>query len=149
MSSITGMKVLELSSVVMAPLAGRILGDMGAEVVKVESPDGDSLRKIGPMHSPGMGPMYLNANRNKRSIALDLKSDSGRKALLKLVAATDVLLYNMRPQAMARLGLDYAACCTLNPGVIYVSACGFGEDGPYSPRPAFDGTWQLPDFQPA
>jgi crotonobetainyl-CoA:carnitine CoA-transferase CaiB-like acyl-CoA transferase len=132
------MKVLELSSVVMAPLAGRILGDMGAEVVKVESPDGDSLRKIGPMHSPGMGPMYLNANRNKRSIALDLKSDSGRKALLKLVAATDVLLYNMRPQAMARLGLDYAACRTLNPGVIYVSACGFGEDGPYSQRPAFD-----------
>jgi len=132
------MKVLDLSSVVMAPLAARILGDMGADVVKVEPPGGDSLRKIGPMRSSGMGPMYLNANRNKRSIALDLKSSAGRDALLKLVESADVLLYNVRPQAMARLGLDYAACRSRNPAIIHVSACGFGEAGPYAGRPAFD-----------
>lgn len=138
MTSLAGMKVLDLSSVVMAPLAARILGDMGADVVKVEPPSGDSLRKIGPMRSPGMGPMYLNANRNKRSIGLDLKSESGKGALLKLVEGADVLLYNVRPQAMARLGLDYPACRAINPGIIHVSACGFGEEGPYAGRPAFD-----------
>lgn len=138
MSSLSGMKVLDLSTVVMAPLAARILGDMGADVVKVEPPGGDSLRKIGPMRSPGMGPMYLNANRNKRSIALDLKSAAGHDALRKMIEGADVLLYNVRPQAMARMGFDYEACRAINPGIIHVSACGFGEDGPYAGRPAFD-----------
>ncbi|MDO8277073.1 MAG: CoA transferase, partial [Burkholderiaceae bacterium] len=136
--ALKGMRVLDLSAVVMAPLAARILGDMGADVIKVESPEGDSVRKIGPMRNPGMGPMYLHVNRNKRSIALDLKSSDGKAALHRLIKDADVLLYNIRPQAMARLGLAYEACRAINPGLIYVSACGFGERGPYAGRPAFD-----------
>jgi len=138
MSALAGIRVLDLSSVLMGPLAARVLGDMGADVIKVESPEGDALRNVGPMRSPGMGPLYYNANRNKRSVALDLKSQPGKEALRKLVAGADVLLYNIRPRSLERLGFGYEACYAINPRIIHVGAYGFGQDGPYAARPAFD-----------
>ena len=138
MGALDGLKVIDMSSVVMVPLAGRILGDMGADVIKVEPPTGDTARAIGPMNSPGMGPFYMNVNRNKRSIALDVKSPAGKEALTEMIKEADVLLYNVRPQAMARLGFDYESCRDIRDDLIYVGAYGFSQDGPYAARPAFD-----------
>ena len=100
-----GVRILELTSVVLGPWACQILGDLGADVIKVEPPSGDSNRQIGPARHPGMGALYLTCNRNKRSVVLDLKQDSGRAAALKLAARADVLVHNYRPRAMGRLGL--------------------------------------------
>lgn len=99
---LTGIRVLDLTTVVMGPYACQLLGDHGADVIKIESP-----RLSGPMKNPGMGHLYLSTNRSKRSVVLDLKNPEGRKILLKLAEAADVLLYNIRPKAMARLGLSY------------------------------------------
>lgn len=138
MGPLDGIKVIEVAAIVMAPFASQMLGDMGAEIIKVEPPEGDSIRAVGPMHSHGMGPMYFNSNRNKRSIVLDLKKPQGREALLRLARDADALLYNVRPQAMARLGLAYEDLRQVNPGLVYVGAFGFGQSGPYAARPAFD-----------
>lgn len=138
MGPLENVRIVDLSTVIMGPLAARILGDMGADVIKVEPPGGDHIRAIGPMRNPGMGPFYMNANRNKRSIALDAKADAGRAVLEALIRSADVLLYNIRPNAMARLGLDYAACRALKPDLIYCGAYGFGQDGPYAAKPAYD-----------
>src|SRR5690554_7382682 len=104
---LAGVRVMDLSSVVMGPYATQILGDLGADLIKIEPPSGDNLRAVGPMRNPGMGALYLHLNRNKRSIVLDLKSEAGREACLRLTQSADVLLYNTRPQSMQRLGLDY------------------------------------------
>lgn len=133
-----GIRILDLSSVVMGPYATQILGDLGADVIKVESPAGDNMRAVGPMRNPGMGAIYLHLNRNKRSAVLDLKTPDGRKACLDLAKTADVLLYNTRPQAMARLGLDYGAVAQANPRIVYVGAYGFGNRGPYAGKPAYD-----------
>lgn len=133
-----GIRILDLSSVVMGPYATQILGDLGADVIKVESPSGDNMRAVGPMRNPGMGAIYLHLNRNKRSAALDLKTADGREACLELARTADVLLYNTRPQAMARLGLDYDAVAQANPRIVYVGAYGFGNRGPYAGKPAYD-----------
>ncbi|SHH67307.1 CaiB/BaiF CoA transferase family protein [Pollutimonas bauzanensis] len=133
-----GIRILDLSSVVMGPYATQILGDLGADVIKLESPAGDNMRAVGPMRNPGMGAMYLHLNRNKRSIVLDLKTPQGRQACLDLARTVDVLLYNVRPQAMARLGLGYAEVSGVNPKLVYVGAYGFGNAGPYGGRPAYD-----------
>ncbi len=135
---LAGVKILDLTTVVMGPYATQILGDMGADIVKVESPSGDNMRWVGPMKNPGMGHIYLHANRNKRSLVLDLKQAEGREAILKLAAVSDVLVYNVRPAAMARLGLSYEDVKAANPKIIYVGAFGFSEDGPYAGRPAYD-----------
>ena len=135
---LAGVKILDLTTVVMGPYATQILGDMGADIVKVESPAGDNMRWVGPMKNPGMGHIYLHANRNKRSLVLDLKQAEGREAILKLAAVSDVLVYNVRPAAMARLGLSYDDVKAVNPKIIYVGAFGFSEDGPYAGRPAYD-----------
>jgi crotonobetainyl-CoA:carnitine CoA-transferase CaiB-like acyl-CoA transferase len=135
---LAGVKILDLTTVVMGPYATQILGDMGADIVKVESPAGDNMRWVGPMKNPGMGHIYLHANRNKRSLVLDLKQAEGRAAILKLAAVSDVLVYNVRPAAMARLGLSYEDVKAVNPKIIYVGAFGFSEDGPYAGRPAYD-----------
>ncbi len=135
---LTGIRVLDITSVMMGPYAARILGDMGADVIKVEPPSGDTVRGVGASRTNGMGPFYLHANRNKRSLAVDLKHPSGKEALDRLVKTADVFLYNVRPQAMERLGLGYERLRTLNPGLVYVGAYGFGQDGPYAKRPAFD-----------
>lgn len=133
-----GVKVIDLSNMLMAPYATQILGDMGADVIKVEPPEGDPIRDIGPSRNPGMGAIFLNANRSKRSITLDLRQDGGRLAMLELLKNADVLVYNRRPQSMARLGLSYEAVSEANPRIIYAGLYGFGEDGPYAGKPAFD-----------
>jgi len=133
-----GVRIIDLTSVLMGPYATQILGDMGADIIKVESPSGDTTRLIGPMRNPGMGPTFLNANRSKRSIMLDLKKPEGRAALMRLVESADVLICNVRPKAMARLGLSYEEVNAINAKIIYVGLVGFGQSGPYADKPAYD-----------
>jgi crotonobetainyl-CoA:carnitine CoA-transferase CaiB-like acyl-CoA transferase len=139
---LTGVRVIDLTSVVMGPYATQILGDMGADVIKVESPEGDVFRHIAPFRNRGMSAAFLNLNRNKRSIALDLKHEDERQALLDLLISADVFVTTVRPQAMRRLGLDYESLRESNPRLIYCGAYGFSEEGPYSGRPAFDDVIQ-------
>jgi crotonobetainyl-CoA:carnitine CoA-transferase CaiB-like acyl-CoA transferase len=133
-----GVRVIDLTTVVMGPFATQILADLGADVVKVEPPEGDVLRYIAPMRNPGMGHIFLHHNRNKRSIVLDLKRPAGRDALLRLARPADVLIYNVRPQAMRRLRLSYDDVAAVNPRIIYVGAYGYGEGGRYAGQPAYD-----------
>lgn len=138
MGPLKGIKVVDMSAVLMGPYATQMLGDYGADVIKIEPPEGDITRQIGPMRGPGMGPLFLNSNRNKRSICLDLKKETGRAALLRLVADADVLVYNVRPQAMQRLKLGYDVISEVNPRIIYAGVFGFGQDGTYAAKPAYD-----------
>jgi len=138
MAPLHGVRVIDMTSVLMGPYATQALGDMGADVVKIEAPAGDLVRQIGPARHAGMGPVFLHANRNKRSVVLDLKQPAGLAALQRLLVDADVLVYNVRPQAMARLGLGYEAVAALNPRLVYAGLFGFGQDGPYAARPAYD-----------
>jgi crotonobetainyl-CoA:carnitine CoA-transferase CaiB-like acyl-CoA transferase len=133
-----GIRVVDVSNMLMAPYATQILGDMGADVIKVESPEGDPVRGIGPLRNPGMGAIFLNVNRSKRSLVLDLKRESGLAVLLDLLRASDVLVSNLRPAALARLGIGYDAVAALNPRLVYASLYGYGQSGPYAAKPAFD-----------
>jgi crotonobetainyl-CoA:carnitine CoA-transferase CaiB-like acyl-CoA transferase len=142
MGPLDGVRVLDLTSVVMGPYATSILGDMGADVIKVESPQGDIIRQVGPSRSGEMGGMFLHANRSKRGIVVDLKAPGGREVLLRLAEGVDVLIHNIRPQAMARLGLGYEDVAAVNPRIVYLGAFGFGQDGPYAARPAYDDLMQ-------
>ncbi len=135
---LAGIRIIDLTTVVMGPYATQILGDMGADVIKVETPNGDSLRYAGPGRHRGMGPIFLHLNRNKRSITLDLKTEEGLEALLKLCESADVLAYNVRPQAMNRLGLSYEDVSKRNPKIVYAGMFGFGRNGPYANNPAYD-----------
>ena len=135
---LAGFRVLDLTTVVLGPLATQILGDLGAEVIKIESPEGDIMRYAGPARHREMGHVFLNLNRNKRSLVLDLKQPEAAPVLLALVAQSDVLMHNMRPQAMARLGFAWERLCEVNPRLVYCSAQGYGQDGPLADRPAFD-----------
>ncbi|GKS89781.1 CoA transferase [Acidovorax sp. SUPP2539] len=135
---LAGVRILDLTSVIMGPFATQILAQLGAEVIKVETPDGDNMRHVGPMRHPGMGHIFLHANAGKRSIALDLKHPEGREAALRLAERCDVLISNVRPQALARLGLDPASVAACNPRLIHVSCCGFDQEGPDAARPAYD-----------
>ncbi len=136
--ALSGVRVIDLTSVLMGPFATQLLGDMGADVIKIEPPTGDSVRGIGPMKSPGMGYDFLQVNRNKRSLVLDLKHPDGIAALLRLIDTADVLTYNVRPQAMARLGLTWARLSERNRRLIYVGTFGYGQSGPYAAKPAYD-----------
>lgn len=122
----------------MGPFATHILASLGADVTKIESPEGDNMRHVGPMRNPGMGHIFLHANQGKRSVVLDLKQPEAREALLCLAEQSDVLISNVRPPALARLGLDYASVRARNERIIHVSCCGFGQDGPYADKPAYD-----------
>jgi crotonobetainyl-CoA:carnitine CoA-transferase CaiB-like acyl-CoA transferase len=133
-----GVRVLDLTSVVMGPYSTQILGDFGAEVIKVESLAGDNMRWVWPFRNPGMGHIFLNANRNKRSIALDLKKEGGREACLALARKSDVMVYNIRPQAMARLRLSYQEIRAVNEKIIYVGCFGYSQRGPYAAKAAYD-----------
>lgn len=135
---LAGVRIIDLTTVVMGPFATQILADLGADVVKVEPPEGDVLRHIAPMKHPGMGHIFLHHNRNKRSVVLDLKQPAGRKALLQLARGADVLIYNVRPQAMARLKLGYEEVRAVNSRIIYVGAYGYSQGGPYEAQPAYD-----------
>ncbi len=135
---LAGVKIIDLTSVMMGPYATMILGDYGADVIKIESPDGDVMRYAAPMRHPKMGAMYLQGNRNKRSIVLDLKKAGGRATLLRLASNADVFVHNVRPAAMARLKLGADDLLAINPRLVYASLHGFGEQGPYAGRPAYD-----------
>jgi len=138
-----GVRILELSTVVMGPLAGQILADLGAELIKLEALEGDIARNTLPQGGgAGDGAMFVNNNRNKRTIAIDLKRSSGRDVVRKLVARSDGLLINMRPVAAQRLGLGFDAMAQLNPDLVYCAVIGYGEAGPYRGRPAFDDVIQ-------
>jgi crotonobetainyl-CoA:carnitine CoA-transferase CaiB-like acyl-CoA transferase len=133
-----GVRILDLTTVVMGPYATQILADFGADVVKVEPPEGDIMRHNAPMRSKGMGHIFMNANRNKRSVVLDLKQDAGRAACLAIARDADVLVYNIRPQAMARLKLSYDDLRAVNARLIYVGAFGYSQRGPYAAKAAYD-----------
>lgn len=135
---LAGIRVIDLTHVVLGPLATQILADMGAEVLKVEPPEGDVNRQTGPGRNPGMGALYLGINRNKRSIALDLKRPEAASILRRMVADADVLVHNMRERAARSLGLDAESLRAVNPRLVHCSASGFGNGGPYADRPAFD-----------
>lgn len=133
-----GFRVLDLTAVVLGPYATQTLGDWGAEVIKVEPPQGDLLRNSGVYRHRGMASVFLGVNRNKRSLCLDLKTPEGAEVLRRLIPTVDVLVSNVRPAGLARLGLGYEDCARLNPRLVYAVATGFGQDGPDRARPAFD-----------
>ena len=136
--ALEGIKILDLTSVGFGPYACQILGDYGAEVIKIESPEGDITRGIAPFRNKGMGHFFINANRNKKSLVLDLKTKKGKAAFFKLLEKSDVVITSIRPAAMERLGIDFTACKQINPSLIYVALVGFGQSGPYAKRPAYD-----------
>ncbi|MBI4190012.1 MAG: CoA transferase [Betaproteobacteria bacterium] len=131
-----------MTTVLMGPYATLILADLGADIIKIESPEGDVSRQSTPARSPKMGHAFLNCNRNKRSVVLDLKHPGGRSALLKLAERADALIYSVRPQAMTRLKLGYDDFKAVNPQIIYIGAVGFSQRGRYSGRPAYDDVIQ-------
>src|ERR1700687_3931323 len=135
---LSGVRVLDLTSVVMGPFATQILAELGADVIKIESHEGDNMRHPGPMKNPGMGYMFLALNRGKRGIVLDLRQPDGREALMRLMPDADVLIYNVRPQAMARLGFSYEEVSKQNPRILYVGAYGYSQKGPYAAKAAYD-----------
>ncbi|WP_321818689.1 MULTISPECIES: CoA transferase [unclassified Paraburkholderia] len=137
----SGLRVLELGSMVSAPLAGQILADMGAEVIKIEPPEGDPMRKVGPFHKE-MGALFMTVNRNKKSVVLNLKVRGDLEVAQELALSSDVLIHNMRPRVMDRLGLGYETLQITNPKLIYTSISGFGESGPYASKPAYDHVLQ-------
>jgi crotonobetainyl-CoA:carnitine CoA-transferase CaiB-like acyl-CoA transferase len=135
---LTGIRVLDLTSIILGPYATQILGDMGADVIKVEPPSGDAVRSVGPKPTQGRASVFLGSNRNKRSLVLDLKREAGREALLRLARNADVFVHNMRPQAVERLGLGSATLLAINPRLVYCGAYGFRRLGPYAGKPAYD-----------
>jgi len=141
--ALEGIRVVDLSSVVVGPVTTMCLADHGADVIKVEAPAGDLLRKLGGTSRTGqLSPKFIHLNRNKRSIVLDLKQPGPMAALRKLLATADVCVSNMRPKAMARLGLGVEQLRAINPRMIYCGLVGFGSGGRYAPKPAYDGIIQ-------
>jgi crotonobetainyl-CoA:carnitine CoA-transferase CaiB-like acyl-CoA transferase len=137
-----GVKVVEMTSVVLGPWACQMLADMGADVVKIEQPRGDSNRTLGAAQNPGMAALYLTCNRNKRSVVLDLRQSGAREALLEMVRTADVFVHNNRPQVMTKLRLDYADLKQVNPRIIYCGAYGYSKRGPYGTLGALDDSIQ-------
>jgi len=137
-----GIRVLDMTGVGMGPYATQTLGDMGADVIKVETAAGDVFRHVTPQRHPGMSHAFLNYNRNKRSVVLDAKTGRGKEAMRRLAQRADVFVSNVRPQAMRRLGLDYASVQAMNPRIVYAACYGYGESGPYAGRAGIDDTLQ-------
>ncbi|GAA0441310.1 CaiB/BaiF CoA-transferase family protein [Lentibacillus halophilus] len=137
--ALENIRILDLSRVLAGPYATMILGDLGAEIIKVEAPGGsDETRKWGPPFQNGVSAYYLCANRNKKSITLDLKSEEGNEAIKNLIRDSDVVINNFKSGTMERLGLDYETLSEINPGLVYCSITGFGETGPYKNMPGYD-----------
>lgn len=135
---LSGIKVVDLTSVVMGPYATQIFGDMGADIIKVESPEGDIMRHMGASQRPAMGPIHMAVNRNKKSLMLDLRRPEARAALLRVIRNADVFVHAMRPQAIERLGLSYDEIKEVRPDIVYCGAYGYGSAGPYANEPAYD-----------
>lgn len=136
--SLSGVRVLDFSSVVTGPFCTMLMGDLGADIIKVESAGGDILRHLNLTFKAGVGSWFVSFNRNKRSIQLDLKRSEAREAILQMAAQSEVLVQNFRPGVMERLGLDYPAVRACNPKIVYLSISGFGAEGPYAHKPCYD-----------
>ncbi len=139
---LSGVRILDLTAVVAGPLATQTLGDMGADVIKIESPEGDAPRYTGPARSPGMAALFMGLNRSKRSLVLDLNKPGAKDALWRLIDGADVLVHSMRPQKMEKHGFSHQAVCARNPRIIYAAIHGYREGGPYSRQPAYDDVIQ-------
>jgi crotonobetainyl-CoA:carnitine CoA-transferase CaiB-like acyl-CoA transferase len=137
-----GLRILDLTSVILGPYATQILGDFGAEIIKVEPPEGDSMRPVAPVKAGKISAIFANNNRNKRSVVLDLKTAGGRAALMKLLPTADAFVHNMRQQALDKLGFTYKAVRAANPHIVYAAAVGFGRHGRYAGKPAYDDVIQ-------
>ena len=140
--ALEGLRIVDLTRVIVGPYATQFLGDMGADVIKVESPDGDLTRSTGPQQNPNMSSNFLIFNRNKRSIVLDLKSEDGKKALYEMIRQADVFVVNYRPQALEKLGITYKDLSSINEKLVYCRIVGYGEDNPSSKKPAIDDVVQ-------
>ncbi len=139
---LSGLRILDLTSVVAGPLATQMLGDMGADVIKIEAPEGDAPRHTGPARSPGMAALFMGLNRSKRSLVLDLKQRSAQDALWRLIEGADVFVHSMRPQKIEKHGFGHDAVCARNPRIVYAAIHGYREGGPYSRQPAYDDVIQ-------
>ncbi|MBN9561226.1 MAG: CoA transferase, partial [Alphaproteobacteria bacterium] len=133
-----GYRIVDLTSMISGPLATMLLGDQGADVIKVEPPRGGDHTRAGANRRAGFSASFLNNNRNKRSVALDLKTPAGLEALLRLAAGADVFIQNFRPGVVERMGIGEAAVRAVAPRIVYVSISGFGEHGPYASKPVYD-----------
>lgn len=140
--TLDGIRVVDLTTVILGPWAAQTLGDMGADVIKIETPTGDTTRNLGPRKNPGMASVFMSTNRNKRSIVLDLRTREGKDALLKIVDTADVFMHNMRPKVAKKLELSYERFIANNPKLIYCAAYGFRADGPLADNPAYDDVIQ-------
>src|SRR5271166_6134287 len=139
---LAGVRVIDVTVNVLGPVATQILGDMGADVIKIEPPQGDPNRATGPARNPGMSAMHMNVNRNKRSLTLNLKRPEANDALLRLIDSADVFVHSMRPAAAERLGIGYRQLSARNPRLIYGFGPGYRQDGPHRDFPAFDDVLQ-------
>jgi crotonobetainyl-CoA:carnitine CoA-transferase CaiB-like acyl-CoA transferase len=139
---LSGLRILDLTSVVAGPLATQTLADMGADVIKIESPDGDTTRYTGPARSPDMAALFMGLNRGKRSLVLDLKKTAAADALWRLIESADVFVHSMRPQKVERLGFAHETVCAHNPRIVYAAIHGYRSGGPYSGQPAYDDVIQ-------
>ncbi|MDT5080203.1 MAG: hypothetical protein QOJ80_4840 [Mycobacterium sp.] len=144
-----GVRVVDLTAVVMGPYCTQIMADMGADVVKVEPPEGDISRYVSVGPAPGMSGVFVNVNRGKRSVVLDLRSEAGVADLRALIAEADVFIHSMRSKAIAKLGFDYDAVAAVNPRIIYTNCYGYSRRGPDADRPAYDDTIQAECGLPA
>lgn len=139
---LAGIRVVDLTSVVLGPMATHILADYGADVIKIESADGDVMRGNGTRHNNGLSSIFLNINRNKRCMGLDLKQADAKEVLKDLLRSADVFIHNMRLPAIERLGFGYDDVKAINPGIVYCVGTGYDQNGPLKDRPAFDDTIQ-------
>ncbi len=144
-----GLRIIDLTAMVMGPYCTQIMADMGADVIKVEPPSGDDTRNISIGPKPGMGCVFVNVNRGKRSIILDLRTEAGKTALRQLIESADVFIHSMRAKAIARLGFSYEAVSAINPAIIYANCYGYSRHGPYKDLPAYDDTVQAECGLPA
>jgi crotonobetainyl-CoA:carnitine CoA-transferase CaiB-like acyl-CoA transferase len=156
---LAGLRIVDITTIVLGPFATQILGDLGAEVIKIETIDGDMNRAVPPHVAPGIGGTFVNNNRNKRSLSVDLKQEDGKEILRRLIKTSDALVHNMRQSALDKLGFGWDAVHALNPRLVYCAALGYGSDGPYAGKPAYDdiiqassglaGLTQMRDGEPA